>query len=78
MMKMPMLAAAVAWVSLASSAAPSLLVSTSELATLLKEPSVVVLHVADRAVLFEDGHIPGARFVRYGDIAVECTVGLMD
>jgi thiosulfate/3-mercaptopyruvate sulfurtransferase len=52
-------------------AAQSMLVSVSELAGLLKDPTVVVLHVADRAAAFEEGHIPGARFVRYGDFAVD-------
>lgn len=56
---------------LAPAVAPSLLVSTSELADLLKDPSVVVLHVAESASDFEKGHIPGAAFVRYGDFAVE-------
>jgi thiosulfate/3-mercaptopyruvate sulfurtransferase len=36
---------------------------------------VVVLHVADRESAYTDGHIAGARFIRYGDIAVEGTVG---
>ena len=50
---------------------PSLLVSVHELAAMLKNQDVVVLHVADRAAAFEQGHIPGARFVRYADFAVE-------
>src|SRR5687768_17537726 len=50
--------------------APSgLLVSPSELATILKDPTVVVVAVANQPGDFEAGHIPGARFVRYGDIA---------
>ena len=47
------------------------LVGVDELASRLNDPSVVVLHVADRAAAFEEAHIPGARFVRYGDFAVE-------
>ena len=50
-------------------ASPGLLVSPSELATLLKDPTVVVIAVANQPGDFEAGHIPGARFVRYGDIA---------
>jgi thiosulfate/3-mercaptopyruvate sulfurtransferase len=50
---------------------PSMLVNVTELAAVLKDPAVVVLHVADRAAAFEEGHIPGARFLRYGDFAVE-------
>jgi thiosulfate/3-mercaptopyruvate sulfurtransferase len=54
-----------------STAAPGgLLISTTELAA-TKDPSIVILHVADRASAFEEGHIPGARFLRYGDFAVE-------
>ena len=48
-----------------------MLVSATELAAVLKDPSVVVLHVADRAAVFEEGHIPGARFLRYPDFAIE-------
>jgi thiosulfate/3-mercaptopyruvate sulfurtransferase len=49
----------------------SMLVSVPELAGRLKDPTVVVLHIADRAAAFEQGHIPGARFVRYADFAVD-------
>ena len=53
-------------------AAPGgLLISTAELAAAAKDPSLVVLHVADRASAFEEAHIPGARFLRYGDFAVD-------
>jgi thiosulfate/3-mercaptopyruvate sulfurtransferase len=54
----------------------SLLVQASELASLLHDPTVVVLHVADRPSAFESGHIPGARFVSYGDIAVDGSNGV--
>jgi thiosulfate/3-mercaptopyruvate sulfurtransferase len=54
---------------------PSLLVQASELAQLSKDPSVVVLHVADRPSAFESWHIPGARFVSYVDIAVDGSTG---
>ena len=54
-----------------SSASSGLLISTAELAAAAKDPSLVLLHVADRASAFEEAHIPGARFLRYGDFAVE-------
>jgi thiosulfate/3-mercaptopyruvate sulfurtransferase len=47
-----------------------MLISTADLARQLTDPAVVVLHVSDREASFSEGHIPGARFVRYGDIAV--------
>src|SRR5687767_10138667 len=46
-----------------------LLVSADELAALLKEPTVVVLAVGNSADDFTAGHVPGARFVLYDDIA---------
>jgi 3-mercaptopyruvate sulfurtransferase SseA len=52
-------------------AAQGMLVSVAELAPVLEDPGVVVLHVADNVKPFEDGHVRGARFVRYGDFAVE-------
>lgn len=51
------------------------LVSAGELAAELADPAVVVLHIADRESNFAEAHIAGARFVRYGDFAVEGTVG---
>ena len=65
--------------ALALSAAPalaqarleSMLMSVAELAGVLKDSSTVVLHVAENESAFAEGHIPGARFVRYGDFAVE-------
>jgi thiosulfate/3-mercaptopyruvate sulfurtransferase len=54
-----------------------LLTSTTELAAALKsDPALVVLHVADREAAFEEAHIRGARFLRYGDIAIEGGDGL--
>jgi thiosulfate/3-mercaptopyruvate sulfurtransferase len=47
------------------------LVTVDALPSLLRDASVVLLHVADRPSTFEAGHIPGARFVRYGDFAVD-------
>lgn len=52
-----------------------LLISTAELAG-AKDPSLVILHVADRAAAFEEAHIPGARFLRYADFAVDGGQGL--
>ena len=53
-----------------------MLVSAAELAKRLSDADVVVLHVGDRESAFADGHLPGARFVRYGDFAVEGDRGL--
>jgi thiosulfate/3-mercaptopyruvate sulfurtransferase len=50
-------------------ASSGLLVSADELATLLKDPTVVVVAVGNSADEFTAGHIPGARFVLYRDIA---------
>ena len=51
-------------------ASAGLLVSPSELAAMLKDPTVVVVAVGQPNE-FEAGHVPGARFVRYGDIAID-------
>lgn len=59
-----------------SPAANELLVSAGQLAAELGDPALVVLHVADRESSFTDGHIPGARFVRYSDFAVDGGAGL--
>ena len=61
-------------VSEAQASAPrlsSMLVSVAELKAMLKDPSVVVLHVADRGAAFEEAHIPGARPISYADFAVD-------
>lgn len=55
----------------AQAATSGLLVSPSELAAMLKDPAVVVIAVGNQSGDFESGHIPGARFVRYGDIAID-------
>ncbi len=52
------------------------LISASELASVLADPNVVVLHIGDRSSTFEEAHIPGARFVRYSDFAVDGDHGL--
>jgi thiosulfate/3-mercaptopyruvate sulfurtransferase len=61
---------------LASTQAPAkpnaaMLVTVGDLAAHLKDADLVVLHVADRASAFEDAHIPGARFLRYADFAID-------
>ena len=50
---------------------PGLLVSPAELAAALKDPATVVIAVGNSEDDFIAGHIPGARFVRYSDIAVD-------
>jgi thiosulfate/3-mercaptopyruvate sulfurtransferase len=49
----------------------AMLVRVADLAAHLADPDLVVLHVADQASRFEEAHIPGARFLRYGDFAVD-------
>ena len=51
------------------------LVSTAWLADHLNDPNVVVIHVDSRPERYDEGHIPGARFIRYGDIATEGGLG---
>ena len=48
----------------------NMLVSTAWLAGQLKNPQVVVLHIARDRKSYDEGHIPGARFVAFGDIVV--------
>jgi thiosulfate/3-mercaptopyruvate sulfurtransferase len=50
---------------------PGLQVSPADLATRLADPAVVVLHIEDRDGDFANGHVPGARLVRYRQIAVD-------
>lgn len=50
---------------------PGLLVSPAELAALLKDPATVVVAVGNNDADFILEHIPGARFVRYSDIAID-------
>jgi thiosulfate/3-mercaptopyruvate sulfurtransferase len=52
-------------------ASSGLLVSPAELAAMLKDPTVVVVAVGNNPADFERGHVPGARFVRYGDFAID-------
>jgi thiosulfate/3-mercaptopyruvate sulfurtransferase len=57
-------AAALAW-------PPGLLVSPADLAGRVSDPAVVVLHIEDRDGDFANGHVPGARLVRYRQIAID-------
>lgn len=52
------------------------LISASELAQRLGDPQLVVLHVVDRASSFEQAHIPGARPMRYDEVAIDGPDGL--
>jgi len=56
---------------LAQQARDGVLISTAELAARLKDPDLVILHVVEHAATPDQPHIPGARFVRYGDVAVD-------
>lgn len=49
----------------------SMVVTTDWLADHLRDPSVVVLHVARNKSNYDAGHIPGARFLSISDIAVK-------
>jgi thiosulfate/3-mercaptopyruvate sulfurtransferase len=46
---------------------PEMLVSTQWLADHLKDPNVIVLHVAEKRSDYEKGHIPGARYLGFDD-----------
>src|SRR5215213_11666828 len=48
-----------------------LLVSPADLAAALKDPATVVVAVGNSLDDFIAGHIPGARFIRYDDIAID-------
>ena len=54
----------------ATASPAGLLIAAADLAA-AKDPSIVILHVADRASAFEAAHIPGARFLLYTDFAVD-------
>ena len=47
-----------------------MLVSSEWLSGHSADPGVVILHVAANRTIYDAGHIPGARFVALGDIAV--------
>lgn len=48
----------------------SMIVTTDWLADHLRDPKVVVLHIARNRSAYDEGHIPGARFVLLSDIAI--------
>jgi thiosulfate/3-mercaptopyruvate sulfurtransferase len=49
---------------------PGLLVTPADLSAALKDPATVVVAVGNSEDDFIAGHVPGARFVRYDDIAI--------
>jgi thiosulfate/3-mercaptopyruvate sulfurtransferase len=51
----------------AGAAHPEMVVSAQWLADHLKDPKVVVLHVADKVADYRRGHIPGARYLSTDD-----------
>lgn len=55
----------------AQAASPGRLVTPAELAALLKDPAVVVLHAEQSSSDFATGHVPGARRIRFADFAVD-------
>jgi thiosulfate/3-mercaptopyruvate sulfurtransferase len=57
--------------ALMAATTPGLLVTPAELAAALKDPATVVIAVGNSEDDFIAGHIPGARFVRYDDIAID-------
>jgi len=57
--------------ALVAATTPGLLVTPAELAAALKDPATVVIAVGSSEDDFIAGHVPGARFVRYNDIAIE-------
>lgn len=59
----------------ASPARAQLLTTTAQLASRLSDPKLVLLHVGDSAE-YAAKHIPGARYVSPGDVAVSDPTGL--
>jgi len=47
-----------------------MLVSTAWLAKKLSDPRVLVIHIGQGRKRYDAGHIPGARFLEYGDVVV--------
>ncbi len=57
--------------ALASAATrPGMLVTTDWLAQHATDANVVVLHIAANRTIYDNGHIPGARFVPLGELAI--------
>ena len=52
-------------------ASAGVLITPAELALALKQPATIVLAVSNNPADFELEHIPGARFIRYDQIAVD-------
>ena len=48
----------------------SLVLNAEELAQLLDNPDLVILHVADEQTDYDEGHVPGARYLPVAAIAV--------
>src|SRR5438270_5147210 len=48
-----------------------MLVSTQWLSQHLKDPTMVILHVADSELDYKRGHIPGARYLAFKKITTE-------
>jgi thiosulfate/3-mercaptopyruvate sulfurtransferase len=71
MLRLILAMTAVAVAGIAQTSRTDLLVSPAHLARQLNDPALVILHVADRESSFTEGHIPGASFVLYGDLAVD-------
>lgn len=55
--------------SLAQQPPAGRLVSARDLAAQMKDPALVMLHVAEDTSDYTRAHIPGARFIRYGSVA---------
>ena len=53
-----------------AAARPEMLVTPEWLSSHLTDPKIVILHVSADRKEYDAGHIPGARFVSLGDIAV--------
>jgi thiosulfate/3-mercaptopyruvate sulfurtransferase len=47
------------------------LISARDLAAQLKDPAIVILHVAEDIADYSRAHVPGARFIRYGSVAAD-------
>jgi thiosulfate/3-mercaptopyruvate sulfurtransferase len=54
----------------AASTRTDMLVSTDWLASHLADPNIVILQVSPNRKAYDAGHIPGARFIAQGDIAI--------
>ena len=70
MLQTPLALALGAALGFAQAAPAPMLVTTSELAAMLSDPDVAIVHVAESASAFEEGHIPGARLLAHGAFAV--------